>query len=148
MIRAVKASDIKYLMQLIEDSIYQADPDAVPSEHYMLEAITMSMKPKTLLYLKVCERNDKIVGYLAAQVTPSFMLSTNQANVITSHAIPNHEDCLKDLFEDMCEWAYSLAAYDVFALTQNSSNGLSDSILLEVGAKPISTEYSYQLDRE
>ncbi len=63
MIRVVKASDIKNLMQLIEDSIYQADPDAVPSEHYILEAITMSMKPKTLLYLKVCERDDKIVGF-------------------------------------------------------------------------------------
>lgn len=148
MIRTIKASDIVELQDIIEDALYLADPNAVPSETYMLEALTIAMKPSTSFYLKVCEEDGHIVGFLAAQVTQSFMLSTKQTNVITSYAKPDYQYCLKELFEDMCKWAYSLAAYDVYVLSQENTGGLSLKCLDELGAKPISSEYLYQLDRD
>lgn len=148
MIREIKVADIDRLMGLIEESLYLDNDEAVPSESYMLEAITLAMKSNPVFYLKVAEVDGKIVSFLAAQVTQSFMQSTKQANVITAYAVSGHEDTLKQLFKDMCEWAYSLAAYDVYILSEDDSNGLSKEALEDLGAKPISVEYSYKVSKE
>lgn len=148
MIRDIKVSDIDGLMDLIEESLYLDNDEAVPSESYMLEAITLAMKSNPVFYLRVAEVDGKLVSFMAAQVTQSFMQSSKQANVITAYAESDYEDTLKDLFKDVCEWAYSAAAYDVYALSEDSSKGLSRAALDDLGAKPVSTEYSYKIDKE